>query len=301
MNLLQALLNTVLPVFVLAGLGWFARIYLKVEVRDTARLAIYILSPGLIINSILTSTLVPAEVGKIVSFVLLITAAMIVLTLISGRLLGWSPTQRSAAVLGTAFINAANYGLPVLLLAFGEAGFERGAIFVVTESIMMYSVAVFFAARGRLDWRQATVAIFRLPTIWSAIIGFAIRLAGITLPEPVMKPIGLLANGAIVMVVILLGMQVAGIRLKGALVKIGVATVLRLIASPLVGLVLVSWLRPDPLTAKVLVLEAAMPSAVNTLLLAVEFDAEPDLVSGVTLVSTLASLGTLTFWVWFVQ
>jgi predicted permease len=66
-----------------------------------------------------------------------------------------------------------------------------------------------------------------------------------------------------------------------------------------VALGLVAWLQPEPLTAKVLVLESAMPAAVNVTLLAVQFGAEPDQVSGVTLVSTLVSLVSVTFWVWF--
>lgn len=301
MQLLEALLGTVLPVFLLAGLGYLARTVLKADVKDPAKLAVYLMTPGLIMNSILTSQLGSGEVGKIVGYVLALTAAMIAITLGLGRLLGWTPAARNAAVLSTSFMNAANYGLPVVLLAFGQAGFDRAAIFVVVESILMYSVAVFYAARGRMDWRSALVSVFRLPLIWAAAAALAIRLAGIPLPGFIMKPIGLLADGAIVLVVILLGMQVASIRLQGALAKISTATLLRLVISPLVGLGLVALMQPDPLTAKVLVLESAMPAAVNTTLLAVQFDAEPDQVSGVTLVSTLVSLATVTFWVWFLQ
>lgn len=301
MNLLQALVNTVLPIFILAGLGWIARTVIQVDVKEPAKLAVYILVPGLIVHSIISSTLVAAEVGKILIFGLLLTAALIALTLLTGRLLGWSPSERSASVLGTSFMNAANYGLPVVLFAFGQAGFERAAIFVVLQSVMYYSVGVFFAARGRMNWRDASKAIFKLPLIWAAAAALAVRLAGVQLPDVVLKPIGLLANGAIVVVIILLGMQVSSIKLKGALTKIGVGAVLRLVASPLIGLGLVALLKPDPLTAKVLVVESAMPTAVNTTLLAVQFGAEPDLVSGITLVSTLASLGTVTFWVWYLQ
>lgn len=299
MNLLQSMLNTVLPVFILAGLGVIARLCLKVEVKDLSRIALYVLSPGLILNSILTTRIVAAEVTRIIGFVWLLTAAMVLVTLLTARLLRWRPAEGSAAVLGTSFINAANYGLPVVLLALGETGFDRGAIFVVGESIMMYTVGVFFAARGQMSWRQALLAVTRLPLLWAAVAGLALRLAGIELPPTLMKPIYFLAQGTIVMVVLLLGMQVAGIRLRGARVKIGVATLLRLMISPVIGLGLVALLQPEPLTAKVLVLQAAMPTAVNTTMLAVEFNAEPDLVSGVTLVTTVASLATVSFWVAF--
>lgn len=301
MNLLHALLNTVLPVFLLAGLGFMSRKVLQIEVRDPARIAIYILVPGLIMNGILNAQMSAAEAGRIILFVLVLTAVMIGLTLGIGRLVGWKQSEGSAAVLSTAFMNSANYGLPVVLLAFGQAGFELAALFVVVESLLMFTVAVFFAARGRLNWRQAAEAIFRLPLIWAATLALAIRLMGITLPIALLKPIELLADGAIVVMVLLLGMQVASITLKGAWFRITVATLLRLMVSPLVGLGIVAWLNPEPLTAKVLVLLAAMPAAVNTTLLAVQFNADPDTVSGVTLTTTLLSVVTVTFWVWYLQ
>lgn len=297
MNLLQSMLNTVLPVLILAGLGALSRLYLKVEVKDLSRISLYVLSPGLILYSILTTRMVAAEVTRIIGFVWILTAAMVLVTLLTARLLRWRPAEGSAAVLGAAFMNAANYGLPVVLLALGETGFERGALFVVGESIMMYTVGVFFAARGQMNWRQALQTVTRLPLLWAALGGLAIRLLGIDLPPTIMKPIYFLAQGGIVMVVLLLGMQVASIRLRGARVKIVVASALRLVVSPVIGLGLVALLHPEPLTAKVLVLQAAMPTAVNTTMLAVEFNAEPDLVSGVTLVTTLASLATVSFWV----
>lgn len=299
MNLLQALVGTVLPVFILAGLGYIARRNLKVEVRDPSRLAVYIMTPGLILNSILTSRLNLAEVGKILGFGLLLCLIMITVTLNLGRLMGWNARERNAAVLITAFMNAANYGLPIVLLAYGQAGFERAAIFVVLQSLLMYSVGVFFAARGKMHWREAVAAVFRLPLVWAALAGLAIRMSGMPMPDFIMKPIGLLANGAVVLVVILLGMQVASIELKGAWVKVAITSTMRLVVSPLVGMALVWWLKPDPLTAQILVLESAMPAAVNTTLLASEFGTEPDMVSGVALVTTLSSMVTVTFWVWY--
>lgn len=301
MQLLQAMLGTVLPVFILVGLGWVARRVLKVDVKEPARISVYLLAPGLIANSILNAHLVAAELGKIIAFGLILTLAMILLTLGVGRLLGWSPVSRSAAVLSTAFMNAANYGLPVVLFAFGQAGFDRAAVFVVLESVLMYTVAVFFAARGSLPWREALTAVFKLPMIWAASAAIAVRLLGFTMPEPVVKSVGLLANGALSMFVIILGMQVAGIQVRNFSLRVVVPVLLRLVVSPLVALGLVAWLEPEPLTGKVLVLAAAMPAAVNTTLLSVQFDAEPDQVSAVTLMTTLVSLLTVTFWVWYLK
>jgi malate permease and related proteins len=301
MALLHALLNTVLPVFLLAGLGWVARRALKIDVKDPAKLAVWFLTPGLIINSILTAQMSGAEVGKVVSFCLLLTGSMILITLVLGKVLGWDEKASSAAVLTSSFMNAANFGLPVILLAFGQAGFDRAAVYVVPSSIMMFTVAVYFAARGRMSGRKALTAVFKLPLVWAAGIALAIRLLGVTLPAPILKPINMLGTAAPVVMVIILGMQVATIQLKGNLFRISTVTVLRLLISPLVGMALVALLRPEQLIAKVLVLEAAMPASVNVTVVATEFGSEPEQVAGATLVTTILCLVSLTFWVWFLQ
>ncbi|MGE5673822.1 MAG: AEC family transporter [Mycobacterium leprae] len=301
MSLLTALLNTVLPVFILASLGYIARVKLKAEPKEVAKVTIYFMTPGLILNSILTTELVAGDIGKIIGFGVLLTAIMIAVTMLLGWALGWRPAERSAATLTTAFMNAANFGLPVVLLALGQAGFDRAAVFVVFESLMMYSTAVFIAAQGKMDAKQALLAVFKLPLVWAVIAGLLVRLTGITLPAMLMKPIGMLASATPVVVVIILGMQVASIKMKGARVKIAAATLMRLFLSPAIAILLVGLLHPEPLIGKVLILESAMPASVNVNLVAVQFDAEPDQVSGATLATTIFSLVSLTFWVWFVQ
>jgi hypothetical protein len=75
----------------------------------------------------------------------------------------------------------------------------------------------------------------------------------------------------------------------------------RLGVSPIVALLLVALLHPAELTGKVLVLEAAMPTAVNVALFAMLFDARPQLVSSIVLLTTGISLLTVTGWVVFLR
>jgi predicted permease len=220
---------------------------------------------------------------------------------IGSSLVGFSQAESSAFTLGSAFPNTANYGLPVVLFAFGQDGFERGAMFVVFTSVIQFSIGVYVAARGRLDWRAAIVPVFKMPVLWSAVAGLVVRLVGIPLPLPVERSVGLLASGAIPLVILLLGMQVAGIQARvvrpSAIAAVGV----RLLVAPVIGLLLVTLLQPSPLTAKILVLESAMPTAVNVTLLSAEFDAEPELVSTITLFTTLCSFVTVSGWVAYLQ
>ncbi|MGE5676333.1 MAG: AEC family transporter, partial [Mycobacterium leprae] len=64
---------------------------------------------------------------------------------------------------------------------------------------------------------------------------------------------------------------------------------------------LIRLLHPEPVTGQTLVLEAATPAAINATMFALEFGTEPDIVSGITLISTLLSLVTVTGWIWYLR
>ena len=199
------------------------------------------------------------------------------------------------------FANAANYGLPVNLFAFGQDGFDRAVVFVVFQSVLTYTVGVFVAARGSLPWGRALGAVVRMPVLWAALGALGIRLTGLEVPVTLHRAATLLGGAAIPTVILLLGLQIAGIRVRHigywAIAAVGV----KLVVSPLIGLALVAVLSPPPLTAKVLVLEAAMPTAVNSTLIAAEFNADPQLVSAAALISTAMSILTVTAWVAYLQ
>jgi predicted permease len=82
--------------------------------------------------------------------------------------------------------------------------------------------------------------------------------------------------------------------LAGELKVIGLATFVRLAVAPAVALVLAAWLGLTGMTRQACVTEASMPTAVTTIILATEFEAEPQFVAGVVFVSTLVSAITLT-------
>lgn len=336
------LLNIVLPVFTLILIGYVARRRLNLEPRQFARLSLYVLSPALMLNAVLKAELAATEVWGIVIFGLGWTTAMVLITLVSGRLARLRPSARSALVLSSSFANSANFGLPVVTYAFGQAGFERAAVFVIYSSISMASLAVFFAAQsqaqrrreeeaaaesavaaagvaaqggkrpeagepagttparrpgsppGRPVWVEALIASTRMPMIYGVMLGGLLRWLNLPVPTFLMRSLEMLTQVTLPLLLMILGMQLAVIQLRGAAVRIGLASFLRLVVSPLVAYGLVTLLGLDPLTGRVLVVEAAMPAAVNTMLVSMEFGADPEVVSSTALVTTGLSLITLT-------
>ena len=293
--------SVVLPILLIAAVGFTVRRSLAIDPRPVSRLTLYVFIPALVFNALSTTALGGDEIIRIGTYAVLLTLIMIGIGLAGGRLLGLSATATSGFTISVAFMNTNNYGLPATLFAFGQEGFDRAVIMAATSAVMTFTFAVFIAARGKMSGRQALVSVFQIPVVWAAAGSLLARAVGVDLPPPVQRAVSLLANGAIPSIILLLGMQIASMQVHRMGLPVLAAVVARLGVSPLVGMGLVALLGPGPLTAKVLILEAAMPTAVNVSLLASEYDAEPELVSSITLLTTIVSVATVTAWVVYLQ
>ncbi len=300
-NLFSITSDVVLPIFIMACAGLIARRALGIDPRAVAPLGIYILMPALLFNSLTTARLQGDELVRIGLFTVLLMVILVSGTSVVSRLLRIGREESSALTMTVAFMNSANYGLPVCLFAFGPEGFERAVVFAAFQSICTFSVAVFIAARGKHGWRQAIKPALHMPVLWAAMGALLLRGLGLELPLSVERGVSVLAGGAIPLTVLLLGMQLADLRLGGLGLRTFGAVAGRLGVSPVLALLLISVMHPTELTGKVLVLQAAMPTAVNIALLAMQFDTRPQLVSSVVLLTTGISLLTVTGWLAFLN
>jgi len=227
-------------------------------------------------------------------FVLTVTAGMWALTALVARILRLSPRQESAFLLTTIFGNTGNFGLPILLFAFGQAGLERGLIYSVTTSFLTNSLGVFIASRGKAGVKPSLGAVLGMPVFYATILALLINRAGAGVPEWILKPSKLLGGAAVPTMELLLGMQLARTSLRRDVRLAAVASFLALVASAGLGFALSGLWRLEGLTRQVCILQPATPTAVTTTVLATEFDTEPGFVTSVVLMTTLASIFTVT-------
>ena len=293
--------KVILPVFIIIALGYLLERRLSLDVRPISRVIFYALAPCLVFSSTATSDVSGADIWKIVSFALLTTLTMGLFSWAVTRALRFSQAMGSAFLLTTLFINAGNYGLSVNLFAFGQPGLERAAVFFTVSALLTSSVGVYLASRGQAGGLDALRNVFKVPTVYGALAGFAVNLAAITVPEPIAKAVDLVGGASVPLMLLLVGIQLARTSLAGELKLIGLATLMRLVVAPAVALVLAAWLGLTGVTRQTCVSQASMPTAVTTTILATEFEAKPRFVAGVVFVSTLASVITLTLVLAFIM
>lgn len=286
--------EVVLPVFLIFLTGFVLQKWQQVNIKAVSTVAIYVLTPALVFPTLYEADLNQDYVIMIV-FSLLLLAAIIIITRLYSWMRGYPQPVESGLILSTAFMNSGNYGAPLILFAFGQQGFDYAITLMVLQSVIMNFFGIYYAARSSAGVRLAIRTVLAMPPIYAAMIALALNVFDVTIPANLMSAIDLVSPAAIPVVMLVLGMQLAQIPLNGMQwSKISYGVVVRLMLSPLIAFVIVQFFSMNSLLEKVLIVSAAMPSAATTTMYAVQYDAEPDLVSSVTLITTLISIVTVT-------
>ena len=143
--------------------------------------------------------------------------------------------------------------------------------------------------------------VARVPIIYATIVALVLNAIGtIEIPAVLMKPIELLGGAAVPMLLLVLGLQLvkSAEKLRLHVSTITVATVLRLLVAPLIAIGVVWLTGVQGITRRACMLEASMPAGVTSTILALEYDLEPEVVTGTVFVSTLCSALTLSIVIW---
>jgi malate permease and related proteins len=292
--LFQLFVNNILPSFIAIGLGVILARCMEMDLRAISRMALYILTPCLVFSSLIKSQVSGGDMTRVILFLVLITAGIGVLSWITARALRLSQVRENALLLSTMFSNAGNMGLSVLLFAFGQGGMDAGLIFYVGSALLNHTLAAYLASRGKNSIGRSVLNMLKLPSLYAAIAAFALRGLNVTTPDFISKPVALVGNAAVPVLLLLLGMQLARTRIRGDLTLISIATFIKLVVTAALSIGLAGAMGMTGLTRAVCVTEASMPSAVTTIMMSIEFEADPDFVTSVVFLSTLLSAVTLT-------
>jgi len=292
--LLSVLVNIVLPVFLIIGTGFVTARAKSLDAQTLSRVSLYILGPALVFSKLVETTVTRTDLVQIVVFTVLGTLGVLALSWVVARLLRLDQSTESAFMLSSTFVNSGNYGLPLVLFAFGQPGLERALIYFVTSAFMVNTLAVFVASRGKARVTTSLLNIFRVPMIYAIVAAFVVKASGFVVPDFVFKPLEMVGESAIPVMLLLVGLQLARSSAKRQVRLICTATLVRLVGGAVVGILLASVLGLSSVTRQACIVEHSTPTGVMTSILAMEFGGEPEFVTGVIFATTLASIATMT-------
>lgn len=291
-RLLPIFAQTILPVFLAAATGLVLARSMQVDGRTLGRVLFYICSPALVLRSLSQMELSGEALRQVVT----VTVTIMVTT----ALLGWLVSanmgrkERAAITLTSGISNNGNMGIPVSLFAFGNPGVELATIYYVISSIMTNTVGSIVASAGSRAIRDAVAQVVRVPMIYAALLGLLLNWTSIAIPAPIFRAVDLLGSAAVPLMLIMLGIQLSNASFLQRQQGVARSLAVRLLVSPLLSWGLCSLLGITGLARSVMILQSAMPSAVILSVLAGEYDTAPRLVATIIVLSTLASMVTLS-------
>jgi predicted permease len=289
-----SLLAVIVPIAVIVAAGYALARFTAVETRSLSRVTIYLLSPSLVFTALVRTDLAAAGGYRLVALIAAHIVVLLVLAAAAGVLLRLPREERNGLALSTVLYNAGNYGLPASLFAFGQEGFRLATVIYVLSAIFAYSLGIYLASAGHNTRWRAAADVFRLPLIYAAGAGLAVGRLGWTVPDALWRPLDLMGQGAIPMLLIALGVQLGQSRAAAVSRPLAAAATLRLVVSPLLAALLIPWFGVTGTAAQVAVLSTSMPIAVNAFLLAAQFNTAPAFVASAVFLTTIASFATVS-------
>ncbi len=288
-QIITVLAQNILPIFVVAGFGYALQKWQKLDKRTLSRVVLNVFSPALVFSSLVSSQLPAAELLDLALFALLNILAMGLVALAAARLLKLTRSQTMAFLIVLMFVNGGNYGLTLNQLRYGGDGLARAVVYYTMSTLTVYTLGLFIASMGALSWRESLKRLAQFPAVYAAALAVIVYSLDVPLPTPLLRSIEVAGAGAIPVMLVVLGMQLADLRRMTDWRLALPAVSLRLLAGPAVALSIASLLGLQGLGRSTAIIEASMPTAVLAIVLATEFDLQPTAVTSIVVLSTLLS------------
>jgi len=231
-------------------------------------------------------------------FMLLVIIFLLIFAVAAATVKGLRLKRAQAGILAFMLIfgNTGFIGLPVMNALYGKEAVFYASMVEMANDILMFTVGIMLIQISAGAETKFRLKEFLSPGIFGVIIGFALFLMGITLPEFLGKSVSVIGAATTPLSMIVIGSQLGGIRLKELAgdKSIYAASFIKLLIVPAIALLIVRFAFGDvSLLAKVVIMSFAMPGAACTVIFSQQYNSDADFAAKGVLMSTLFCLATI--------
>ena len=277
----ERILGIILPVFLVVLVGYLYARRVKPDMTIVNRISMTILAPALIFSALASKDF---NVGE--NLPLMLGSVGVVL---GSGLLAWPFAKLLHAdhrtfVPPMMFNNCGNMGLPLAVLAFGQAGFSAMVALFTISNLLHFTLGAWM-----IDHHARFGNLLRNPMVWSTFLGFGFALVHPPMPEWTSVGIKMVGDALIPMMLLSLGVRLYEVRwddwhlgVVGGLVCPLTGIAMAALLSPLLGL--------DHQQQGLLILFGCLPPAVLNFMVAEQFKQEPAKVASIVLIGNVLSV-----------
>jgi malate permease and related proteins len=280
-QIIQILLEAVFPVLVVITVGFLFSKARELDIKSIVDFVIYISIPCLIVRSLMSHPPSLDDAGILVGSNILIVGLTL---LITKTALSRGIIKSRSAPITASFANSINLPIPLALFAFGPEVVSRQVVYASSNLFLLYSVGA-WAASGKSNGFKVAL---KLPPVYGVIIGVTLSQIGFEPPQALWRPVSLLGDAAVPLLLFTAGYQLARLKitkLREALIPLA----LRWGVGISLAVTIIILTSPSREVGAALMLGASMPPAVQSYMLCVKFDADPEIAASTVVLGTLLS------------
>lgn len=295
------LTNIILPIFIQIFLGYIIKKITNFNNAALASIQFYIILPALLFVSMYNTDIDKNMAIKVSLHSIIIFILLYILGIIISKISKYNNSTTSAFTNSVCLYNSGNYCLPLVQLLYNNpVAISIQIIIMTVQSIITNTVGIYSISSGKKNIKQGILEILKVPMIYCIIIALALRYMNIQVWQPILSATTSLGNSMVPIALISLGAQLADTKYSLKIPKVYFSNLVRLVISPLIAYVLVLILGLKGITAEIAIISSAAPTAVNSVLLAIQYDSEPDFASQTVFFSTIISSITVSFVIFLV-
>jgi hypothetical protein len=197
-------------------------------------------------------------------------------------------------------------GIPVIQRAYGAAALPTVFSIIAFHAPTLITLGMLIMELMRRDGaplgKTLVVALQRIvrnPLLWGVVIGAVGNRLSIKVPEAGMAFLSMMSAAVLPASLFGLGGALNEYRISDSWMQASINSVFKLIVHPTIVYVLAAQVLHAPMEfVRYAVLLAAMPAGINVYVFATYYDRAVNVAANVVLISTVASIATITFWLW---
>lgn len=300
---LHILSSNILPLLLMVSTGFVIQKKYQFDVKIFSKLLYVLFIPVLVFLKIYEMQLAITVLWNTLAFFGLLFFILYLLCKLYIKYKQISSDRASVILNSVLYYNSGNYAIPLILLVFpnNSLAFSVQVIIVVLQTLLPFTLGMVVINKGRKTRKELLMDLTRIPVIYALLLSIVFQLIPLELPASLFIPMQYVTDGFLSLALLTLGFQIANMSWKIPYRQVFFIHFTRLFLSPIIAIILVLLLGLSGTVAQVLIISSAVPTALNVVLLAIEYDSEPEFASQVVMSSTVLSIFSVTTIIAIVQ
>ena len=290
-------IETIIAIILMILLGYISKRIGLLKYEDSItlnKIVVNIAIPSLIFLAMYTADLSNIKVLIPITLICIVTGSLSgLLVYLFSIARGYSKETKWSLVGTSTLFNSGFLGYPVVLGIFGASGLVRAVFYDMGSTILFLCLGILFIIILEGKYTSIIRRTFLFPPIWGIILGIIANFMHLNIGVLHLNVLQYLSGAAIPVIMISLGISLEVGGLKNYLGAASFVSFVRLAVSPVIAISIIYILGLTGLESTVTIVEAGMPSAMLSLVLAASYDLDIKAAAACIFLSTVLSIISL--------